>query len=628
MKMAGRMQRAVLLICWLPLLNHCNAVNPGCSCVVYSSTYSPQGGSFMSPDFPKRYPANIDCLLYTFVGQPDEIVELTFHQFNLRRIDDDCSKGDYLKVFLHLEGIGVSEYTPWSGLLCGSLKNIPQVLYSARSTLILELHTGREQTTNSTGFSGTFRYIDRRLFRTSGQLLPGTMCDHQFISSQISKQHGRFYSPHYPSSYPKNVRCTYLFRARLKERIRVVFEEVSLQKGDLSCLNKADLIRIHDGTHSQAPTIAVLCNEATEIEVLSTGPNLYIEFVANSEWPGQGFKAAFQFQPIDDNVNSELDKTVPGAVTSNPRYSVIGPAVSATTSSCDMVFSSDNTKTGIVTSPGYPNPYPPRSTCSYDFHGRGKERVQIIFQDFNLIDAPGDSKGCDNVDSLVAYVLIDGKMEKIDAFCGTTPRPLMSNGARLLLEFHGVQSSRQARGFKAIYSFTENFGITTGRQESSFPCAFVFNSNETRNGTFASPNYPGFYPRDTECHYFFNAQPTEKVHLHFHYFDVEGVLPCEAVSASDYVEFSNYMTRDRKHSRHCGQLKEFDVKSDRKFFRVTFKSNDRLDGTGFNASYVFFDEEDNYTMKTPLNGSTSTAATAVILGLYIIFIFSITNKFY
>ncbi|KAH0554499.1 hypothetical protein KQX54_011010 [Cotesia glomerata] len=42
----------------------------------------------MSPDFPKRYPVNIDCLLYTFVGQPDEIVELTFHQFNLRRHTD------------------------------------------------------------------------------------------------------------------------------------------------------------------------------------------------------------------------------------------------------------------------------------------------------------------------------------------------------------------------------------------------------------------------------------------------------------------------------------------------------------------------------------------------------------
>ena len=73
---------------------------------------------------------------------------------------------------------------------------------------------------------------------------------------------------------------------------------------------------------------------------------------------------------------------------------------------------------------------------------------------------------------------------------------------------------------------------------------------------------------------------------------------CEAISASDYVEFSNFMTRDRKYSRHCGQLKEFDVASDRKFFRVTFRSNDRLDGTGFNATYQFLDEVESYTAKT------------------------------
>ncbi|KAG5313473.1 NETO2 protein, partial [Acromyrmex insinuator] len=162
-----------------------------------------------------------------------------------------------------------------------------------------------------------------------GLLVPGTMCDHEFVSSQSTPQYGRFYSPRYPSSYPKNIRCSYLFRARLKERIRLVFEEISLQKGDLSCLNRADLIKVHDGTDSGAPTIAVLCNQGTEVEVLSTGPGLYVEFVANSEWPGQGFKAMFQFQPLDDALHPEPDK-VPGAVTGNPKYSVIGPAVSAT----------------------------------------------------------------------------------------------------------------------------------------------------------------------------------------------------------------------------------------------------------------------------------------------------------
>lgn len=87
---------------------------------------------------------------------------------------------------------------------------------------------------------------------------------------------------------------------------------------------------------------------------------------------------------------------------------------------------------------------------------------------------------------------------------------------------------------------------------------------------------------------------------------------CEAVSASDYVEFSNYMIRDRKYPRHCGQLKEFDVYSDRKFFRVTFKSNDRLDATGFNASYVFLDEEENYTMKIPASNGSARHGEAFV----------------
>lgn len=42
------------------------------------------------------------------------------------------------------------------------------------------------------------------------------------------------------------------------------------------------------------------------MEILSTGPDLYIEFVANSEWPGQGFKANYKFQTFDgENGNGE-----------------------------------------------------------------------------------------------------------------------------------------------------------------------------------------------------------------------------------------------------------------------------------------------------------------------------------
>lgn len=85
-------------------------------------------------------------------------------------------------------------------------------------------------------------------------------------------------------------------------------------------------------------------------------------------------------------------------------------------------------------------------------------------------------------------------------------------------------------------------------------------------------------------------------HFELHSFQIHSTLflvcRCDATSASDYVEFSNFMARDRKYSRHCGQLKDFEIESDRKFFRVTFWSNDRLDGTGFNATYHFIDDVD------------------------------------
>lgn len=47
------------------------------------------------------------------------------------------------------------------------------------------------------------------------------------------------------------------------------------------------------------------------------------------------------------------------------------------------------------------------------------------------------------------------------------------------------------------------------------------------------------------------------------------------------------MSTDRKFSRHCGKLPDFEVRSDRRFFRVTFYSNDRFVANGFRALYTF-----------------------------------------
>ena len=43
-----------------------------------------QQGVFTSPSHPQIYPTNINCVLYTFSAAPQQIVEITFNDFDLQ----------------------------------------------------------------------------------------------------------------------------------------------------------------------------------------------------------------------------------------------------------------------------------------------------------------------------------------------------------------------------------------------------------------------------------------------------------------------------------------------------------------------------------------------------------------
>lgn len=50
-----------------------------------------------------------------------------------------------------------------------------------------------------------------------------------------------------------------------------------------------------------------------------------------------------------------------------------------------------------------------------------------------------------------------GRFEPVDVLCGITlPKPIMSNGARMLLEFRGRASGSGSRGIRAEYKFLES----------------------------------------------------------------------------------------------------------------------------------------------------------------------------
>ncbi|XP_054726901.1 suppressor of lurcher protein 1 [Anastrepha obliqua] len=214
-----------------------------------------------------------------------------------------------------------------------------------------------------------------------------------------------------------------------------------------------------------------------------------------------------------------------------------------------------------------------------------KECKYVKFLDFHIPAEHKNSTECKPNDALQLLNEVRGKYEPVETYCGAfLPKPIMSNGPKMLLQFVGryppTGSKINYYGFKAEYKFLRS-------QQIDDNCTFTYNSTVRKSGWFGSPNFPGFYPQNLICHYYFYGEPDERVIIRFTFFDVEGIGTCEHLTASDYVEFSNFMSTDRKYGKHCGKRDKFEVRSDGRFFRISFYSNDRFDKTGFRALYDF-----------------------------------------
>uniref|UniRef100_A0A1A9W7B8 CUB domain-containing protein n=1 Tax=Glossina brevipalpis TaxID=37001 RepID=A0A1A9W7B8_9MUSC len=208
-------------------------------------------------------------------------------------------------------------------------------------------------------------------------------------------------------------------------------------------------------------------------------------------------------------------------------------------------------------------------------------------------------------------------------YCGAfLPKPIMSQGTKLVLQFVGNpitqyddNSKGNYYGFKAEFRFLKNFGIITG-QQLGHDCIFTYNSTVKKTGLFMSPNFPGFYPHNIICHFYFYGDSEERVLIRFDFFDVEGISSCEYLTASDYVEFSNFMSTDRKYRKFCGKREKFNIRSDDRFFRVSLYTNDRFDRSGFRA-YYSFERKSKSSDNTSTRGYMISQTESVQLTFYL-----------
>ncbi|KAH8876916.1 Cubilin [Schistosoma japonicum] len=286
-----------------------------CRCFIFDSTMH-KSGIFKTPNYPKNYQYELDCLLYHFHGQPTELVKITFSTFNLRKpIEKKCI--DYLDMFTTIdyndyntmsyisEGIKLPlkpEQTlknlstnfarPADYRLCGDLNDFPQNdFYSISSILLLIFHTASK-------IPGTKRGQQMGFIGQFSKLLNGTI------------KHGNFFSPLYPSNYPPNIKCRFIFKADKNERIILTFRSIRLKpmlnddsKSNVErCDTKKsipaqnDFISISEIHEDKSRTLAYLCTNLVNIQLVSHSSILKVDFIShNPIYQGQGFHGTYEF---------------------------------------------------------------------------------------------------------------------------------------------------------------------------------------------------------------------------------------------------------------------------------------------------------------------------------------------
>ncbi|KAK3098030.1 hypothetical protein FSP39_015488 [Pinctada imbricata] len=231
--------------------------------------------------------------------------------------------------------------------------------------------------------------------------------------------------------------------------------------------------------------------------------------------------------------------------------------------------------------------YPTRSTCTYEFNGLPRDRIQIRFTHFMLSYSGGrceEAYDCTGQDSVWIYVDKTNRNANAKAFCGCKlPPQYMSDSPWMKVRFiaQSLQQDPTVTGFSFQYSFRT-------------ACYFKFFQSYANKGMFTSPNYPGIYP-STKCIYEFKGHIQHRLNVTLSNFDV-GYGSCEdEVEKSDYVAYSNFRdAADKGSKRLCGKMRStHTLISDGAYFRIEFVTNEVYQGRGFKGRYEFFRGKEN-----------------------------------
>ncbi|XP_058678965.1 procollagen C-endopeptidase enhancer 1 isoform X2 [Ammospiza nelsoni] len=227
-----------------------------------------ESGFIASEGFPRHYPPGSNCT-WTITVPEGQVATLSFRVFDLE--PDPRCRFDALSVFG-----GHGPAAPLLGRFCGTFR--PGALRAPQNRLRLTMES--DGATAGRGFLAWF----------SAGSPPSH--EHQFCGGRLEKPQGSLSTPNWPEeNYPPGISCSWHIVAPPGKVVELRFGKFDVEP-DPHC--RYDYVAVFEGgARDDARRLGRFCGEETPGPIVSSSPELLVQFVSDLSVTADGFSASY-----------------------------------------------------------------------------------------------------------------------------------------------------------------------------------------------------------------------------------------------------------------------------------------------------------------------------------------------
>lgn len=417
---------------------------------------------------------------------------------------------------------------------------------------------------------------------------------------------GHLESPNYPDDYQPNKLCIWKLSVPQDYQVALRFHSFEVENHDTCSYDK---VKVRDGDSMDSPLIGMFCGHKIPPDIRSTSNKLLVIFESDSTVQKAGFSATFMKEfdecaSIDHGCSHSCVNTLGGYECACDIGYELHSDGKKCENACGGALYGPN---GTITSPSFPELYPPLKNCLWEIVAPPQHRITLNFTHFDLEGNHMYQQECEYDSVTVHSKLGADVLRRHGAFCGTAlPPPVTSDGSVLRVQFTSDGSVHRS-GFAAVYYIdvdecAENNGgcqhechNTLGGYECACHSGFTLHPNKhdckeggckhdvtLPHGTIFSPNYPAAYPARKDCVWQFSTTPGHRIKLIFNVFELEPHQEC----AYDHVTIYDGASADVKTlGIFCGSKLPHLVMASQNQMYMVFKSDGSVQRKGFLATH-------------------------------------------